>query len=451
MVEIIYKNKHYKYFILAICFGLFNNSLGGINYYNAFQMLRLIPTSFQEKYSNHLLIRQIFYYFGTFIISLIYLFSQKNEYNNDSLVLIGSRKGKKRSLIFNQFHITKISVLSLLTIIFFWVLMEQTIEKYDCILSHLDFWMLELIIISYLNAKIFKNQIYSHHKFVFIFNLFPIIFKIITIILTFKENEDDKSNNKYLNNSGSKKLLYLIYWYLIPLSLFIYIPLITLRSYIYIKIKWLMDLKYISTQRLLRIYGIIGTIFYSFICLITTIFSCKDNNDKTNILDYICGIEYKGKIYFENFADYFKTTDNVKEIFFEIIVIILGTISFYYYKYYSLTIIKNLSPVHLIFLSPIYYCFFKIVLIIYNIFYKIYDKSGRFLEDPEMKYIKLKFFLDVSGDIFSFIGFLIYLEIIELNICKLDYNLRKNIMRRATEESIEICEIMEDSDEEDDK
>ena len=138
MVEIIYKNKHYKYFILAICFGLFNNSLGGINYYNAFQMLRLIPTSFQEKYSNHLLIRQIFYYFGTFIISLIYLFSQKNEYNNDSLVLIGSRKGKKRSLIFNQFQInTKISVLSLLMIIFFWVLMEQTIEKYDCILSFL--------------------------------------------------------------------------------------------------------------------------------------------------------------------------------------------------------------------------------------------------------------------------------------------------------------------------
>ena len=46
---------------------------------------------------------------------------------------------------------------------------------------------------------------------------------------------------------------------------------------------------------------------------------------------------------------------------------------------------------------------------------------------------------------------LVFLEIIELNICKLDYNLRKNIMRRATEESIEICEIMEDSDEEDDK
>ena len=80
--------------------------------------------------------------------------------------------------------------------------MEQTIEKYNCTLSHLDFWMLELIIISYLNAKIFKKQIYNHQKFVLIFNLFPIIFKIITIFLSFKGNKDDESNNKYLDNKG---------------------------------------------------------------------------------------------------------------------------------------------------------------------------------------------------------------------------------------------------------
>ena len=117
-----------------------------------------------------------------------------------------------------------------------------------------------------------------------------------------------------------------------------------------------------------------------------------------------------------------------------------------------MTIIKSLSPVHLIFLSPIYYFFFKIVLIIYNLFYKIYDKSGRFLEDPEMEYIKLKFFLDSSGDIFSFIGFLIYLEIIELNICNLNHDLRKNIIKRASEESIQIFEHNEqDSDIEDDE
>ena len=42
-----------------------------------------------------------------------------------------------------------------------------------------------------------------------------------------------------------------------------------------------------------------------------------------------------------------------------------------------------------------------------------------------------KFLLDISGDIASIIGFLIYLEIIELNFCKLNYNLKKNIISRG--------------------
>ena len=39
--------------------------------------------------------------------------------------------------------------------------------------------------------------------------------------------------------------------------------------------------------------------------------------------------------------------------------------------------------------------------------------------------------MDISGDIASIIGFLIYLEIIELNFCKLNYNLKKNIISRG--------------------
>ena len=38
-----------KYIILAIIFGLFNNILSGINYYEAFEALRLIPTDDKEK------------------------------------------------------------------------------------------------------------------------------------------------------------------------------------------------------------------------------------------------------------------------------------------------------------------------------------------------------------------------------------------------------------------
>ena len=57
-----------------------------------------------------------------------------------------------------------------------------------------------------------------------------------------------------------------------------------------------------------------------------------------------------------------------------------------------------------------------------------------------------KFLLDESGDIASILGFLIYLEIIELNFCNLNFNLKKNIAYRSELEyniSYELEEIEE--------
>ena len=58
--------------MFAILFRLFNNSLSQINYYTTFEPLRLIPTDIHQKYSSHGIIRQIFYYLGTFIIAFIF-------------------------------------------------------------------------------------------------------------------------------------------------------------------------------------------------------------------------------------------------------------------------------------------------------------------------------------------------------------------------------------------
>ena len=47
--------------------------------------------------------------------------------------------------------------------------------------------------------------------------------------------------------------------------------------------------------------------------------------------------------------------------------------------------------------------------------------------------------IDMVQDAFLCIAFLIYLEIIELNFCKCNYNLRKNISRRGViDSSIEL-------------
>ena len=39
------------------------------------------------------------------------------------------------------------------------------------------------------------------------------------------------------------------------------------------------------------------------------------------------------------------------------------------------------------------------------------------------------------AEVFNFLGTLIYLELFELNFCGLNYNLRKNILKRSLEDS----------------
>ena len=51
------------------------------------------------------------------------------------------------------------------------------------------------------------------------------------------------------------------------------------------------------------------------------------------------------------------------------------------------------------------------------------------------KYLKSKLILELSADFLSTIGYLIYLEIIEINIFGLNFNLRKNIIRRGEQDS----------------
>ena len=168
------------------------------------------------------------------------------------------------------------------------------------------------------------------------------------------------------------------------------------------------------------------------ICIITTFKKCSKNNIACK---YLFNFSDKDSLYFASFKLYFQNFKNYKDILSEIAIIIIGIVSFYFYKYYSMMIIKSLSPVHLIFLSPIYFIFFKIILVINNLFYFIFDKKSKIMEF-KVKEAKYNFFLDISGDIFSIIGFLIYLEIFILNCCGLNYDSREKIFLRSRMDSL---------------
>ena len=446
-------NNYFYYIIFTFFFDLLNDALYGFNYIDMFNEMKIIKSDTQNYFSWHHLIHQIFNYFGTFVFAYCFekyeIRSSRREQerlspnpptpdNNNNIQII---------LIHNDIDDLDDHQYSnnwmILLIIFLWVLEEQLIDIYSYALKDLDFWMVELIIITYLNAFMFKKEIYKHQKFAIWITILPCLLKILTIVLSLLDDKEEIKDDK-------EPILYSLHKILIPIGIIIYLILITLRSYVNTKIKWFMDLKYISHNRLLIYYGFWGTLFCTIISTMSTFIPCNDNKNEIEISDYICKIPYKDPNsnssnyehkYLESFIFYFQTFEgkigkNFKktEIFIEIVIIISGLVTFFFEKYFSVLIIKNLTPVHLIFSYPMFYFFQKMVLVLYNV-------GKRQLEiKSEKKFLIPKFILDTSGDLISFFGFLIYLEMIELKCGKYDYNIKKNITRRSFGESYGIHE-----------
>ena len=162
----------------------------------------------------------------------------------------------------------------------------------------------------------------------------------------------------------------------------------------------------------------------SILCIIETNIKCspkinfceiKDKDNNTYIDNF--------NIYYENLSE---IKDKAEEIIYEICVNIFGMICKFFALYFDILIIQYLTPVHIIFYSSLFYFIIKIIVLFCN---KI--KTNHFFNNEKRFYI---FLLDLLGNFITIFGFLIYLEIIELRFCKLNYNTRKNIEKRRVEE-----------------
>ena len=122
-------------------------------------------------------------------------------------------------------------------------------------------------------------------------------------------------------------------------------------------------------------------------------------------------------------------------------------ITFFSNIYYYSLIIKYYTPIHVIFSFPVQFFIEKAFLLIFT---GAFYSEDLFTEENQLS----KFLLDISGDIASIIGFLIYLEMIELNFCGFNYNLKKNIVERSKSDYIESVlnemAILQDNDDSDD-
>ena len=293
----------------------------------------------------------------------------------------------------------------------------------------LDYWMFELFIISYINKRMFKSNIYRHKKCAIFFNtIICSTLKLTSFLISFSSK---KSNYPYKE-----------FKWLIPIGILSYFLIIFCRSYSISKMKYLMDLRYISKTKLLLACGLLGTIISIVICSISTLVECTPTDIKWSLCS-ISNSNYDDKIasqtgkYYENFNIYFKTmfgkilneNYSIAEIFIEIFLTFCGMVTNFFYISFYIYVIRVLNPVYVIFSHSIYYILLYIILIINNLIL-----SNKLFIGEKNEINQLKFIIDFLSNFFAIFGFLIYLEIIELNFCGLNDNLSKNISKRALDD-----------------
>ena len=440
-------NNNYKYIFFVVIFNYLSYYINNGNLNQFLYSYNLI-----EKYTDNLYIHPFinddFNYFGIIIISFIlYKIKEKksgiNKKNDENKVEVNISEIKLIHNDIKQNINQNISFLNLVFILSYWVFIDHITRIIESLMIF-DYWMFELFCISIITSKLLKINIYAHQILGIIINSVSclIIGIIKFIILNDHYNSDTLDKNIYYFNIEKK-------WF-IPISLLIYLLIISSTSYIFTKLKFYMDLRFISQTKLLILYGIIGVTLTSITCLIETLFKCEGN-----LKEFFCKI----KIFYEesddndnndNNEEYDSYIENIfmffedfsalgkKDIIIEIFLFFFGIIFYYCSLYFEILVIKYLTPMHFMFSSLIYLLCDELRELIKILIIK--NKGTEDNDDIDIK--DIPYLLNISlfnilAYIFSLIGFMIYLEIIELNFCNLNYNLNKYINDRSIKDAYE--------------
>jgi len=430
-------NSNYKYLFFVFIFNFLSYYIFDGN------LSQLVFSSQQENFvdnaPDNLYIHPYFIdsinYLGIIIISIIlYKIREKqssiNNQNNENKLA----NAFEIRLIHNDIKQNlnqNISFLKLVFILSYWVFIDH-ITKIIQSLMIFDYWMFELLFICLISSKLLKTEIFRHQILGIIINSVSCLFLgIIKFIMI-----DNHYNNEGINiyNANDKNTQFFCIgenkWYIL-ISIIIYLFIVNSTSYIFTELKFYMDLKFISQTKLLILYGLIGFILNSIACAIETSFKCVGKNK-----DFFCKIKIYLSIdsedhdsYIENILLFFEDFSGLPKIviIIEIFLFLFGIIFYYGSLYFEILVIKFLTPMHFMFSSLIYLLFIEF-------YYLILIKNS---EDnkKEISYQNSISTLNIIAYIISLIGFMIYLEIIELNFCKLNYNLRKHINARSLKDS----------------
>ena len=262
-----------------------------------------------------------------------------------------------------------------------------------------NFWTVEIIFMLHFMRKYFVMDFYLHNKvsIIFIISICSILLLTASFLPTSLLGKI--SGNAYENieiKLGSK-------FYSI---LFIFIFIILSYDYSFSRIysKILMQIKFISPYKIILAFGIVGFGISLIASVVSYFIGYRDNfNNYFSSMRNVLNGEKPYKFWVEIFCIYpLYSFTNFMELTFEILTI-----------YY---------------LNPFY------VLMTNNLYYSITELIS-FLSNISSDGLKIAHFLIAEfSEVFAFLGYMIYLEILELNFCRLNENLKRIIIEKGEKE-----------------
>ena len=392
----------FKYMIIFIIFNLIKD----ICY----------ESSSLKKYK---LIGSLYKYLGFSIFGAILYYISIKRYN-DKTNRREKEKNEKNKLIYNKISINfeVKNKLLIYLICFFYIFFFESIQYIKYVgFSILFIWTFDIISVFIFVHIFYRKKMYRHQNcsMLFIIIVDTALLIIASLIDTYPLSNNEKEN--IYKNKGIGICLAII---------FIFIFITTLNSFDRVKIKTYIDEQFVSPYQIIFLIGILGFIINLIISIVVLI--------KGNDCDKSCFKEVPPDDKCITFYCYSYISYNFIEkesLSLNIILIILYMISYFISLTCEFFIIKYLDPFHVNISEVIYFGISNFIS-----FFKNKDKEAQFL-------------ILQTAEVLAFIGFCVFLEIIELRCCELNTNLRKNIKKRERLESVLSNEMSIDINDDD--
>ena len=441
IIEISSVSKYNIYIIVALISKLFSDLLIGLNPLNTKKPATLFK--FSPLLNNHLIFQNFIEFLGFFLGGILILFItnllNKPERNSQVPKKALSKK-EKNEIYLNIFLIGAFFSINLIIRTFLYLNFLD-----------LELWMLEIIFISFLSKKILKIEI-NRHKKIAMFIVIPLLIMefISNSLPETNHSKNDNNHEEYMSDYNifkgiGKKINYGF----IPIIYGVYILATLLRDYSWVESKYLLDKKSISLFTILFFTGLIGLLMSIISFFISSYAPCNtfknvikegnkyvfDNNNNNNYINldkelcYLQDYDEKEKtlkLYYDNIflliKEYKIFDKKIKKELFLVLPL-----------YLIINMIKNCSHMMMIKYLEGYN-----ILISDNLYYFINRLIVFIINKANEEYLTVvQFILMESLEIIYIISNLIYIEIIELKFCNLDYDLKKNIGKRGVMEYIE--------------